>query len=163
MGIVSKIAAATIGGHKRWVLSDGTDDVVFDVTEEYSTMKPGELAKHPVEAGSDLTDHHDKKPQEIRMSVLLTDEGLLSLRTLFKTGVEERAAILDNWYESATVLELGGKNIIESVMIETIGNPVSSELGDSRRFTMTLKKVTIADTTTPGNAGLRDQETEEVG
>lgn len=167
MGNLTRIKQAIQGFSTRWMLVDSNDkEVIFESTTGFNRNWPGQAAEHPVEQGSPLTDHHVKGSQEIRLRMILTTDGIASLRALFQTGVTERSAQLEKWYEDGEILTLAGKDPseINSLMIESMSEDKDSNLGGARMFDLSLKKVRIADTDAVqvGGGNIRDQE-EEAG
>ena len=166
MGTLALVSKALQGFSTRWLLTDGTNNVIFDVTRQWSKSLPGQIAEHAVEQGVDLNDHVKRGNREIRMSILMVKEtGVgLALSGLFQTDPNIRADQLESWWADGTVLELGGKEQLENIIIESLSETREAETADARTYEMVLKQVRIAETdaVTIGQANTRDQETEET-
>ena len=162
MGTLTKVAQALQGFSTRWLLTDDTDTVVFDVTQDWGKSLPGQVAEHAVEEGSDLTDHIKRGNREIRMSILMVQE-IGGLSGLFQDDPNLRADQLEKWWEEGTVLQLGGKENMDNIVIESLSASRAAETADARTYDVVLKQVRIADTDAVDLGGTtRDQETEET-
>ena len=171
MGTLTAVSKALQGFATRWLLTDGTNEVVFDVTNSWGKTMPGQIAEHAVEEGVDLTDHVKRGNRELRLGVMLVQEtgpgGAiigLGLSGLFQTDPNVRAEQLESWWEKGAVLTLDGKETVENVMIESLSTSREAETADARVYDLTLKQIRIADTdaVSLGGAGTRDQETETI-
>lgn len=162
------------GNSVRWVLSstfelsDGTtiqQDVLFNVTRNYTRDWPGAVTDRPVENADNITDNVRREPQRIDCTILLTpDTSGIKLASLLKTNVDERAELLMAWRDTATILTLTGRQIIENILIESLVERKSSDISDSRMFDIVLRQVNIADTDAASEAGVgtRELQTEET-
>lgn len=161
------------GNHVRWVLSssftfsDGTTsqvDVLLNVTQEFEQERPGNVTDRPVEDADSITDHVRLDPIRISFTAYLTpDTSGITLATVLKTDVDERAEILESWRDNLAILTLTGKRVIENLVIESMTERQQG-LRDSRVFSITLREVKIADTDAVSEAGVgtREQQTEET-
>ncbi len=162
MGPLTKLAQALQGFATRWLLTDGTTDVVFDVTSSWNKSLPGQVAEHAVEKGVDLNDHIKRGNREIRMDILMVQE-VGGLSGLFQDDPNVRADQLETWWKDGEVLTLVGKETLENILIESMSEARAAETSDARVYSLILKQVRIAETdaVSLAGAGNRDSETEE--
>jgi len=166
-GPLETIRGVLQGTSVRWVLSDtdGLVDVLINVTQDFAQARPGNVTDRPIEDGTTITDHVRLNPQRIDLTAILTpDTSGITLATLLKTDVDERAEIIVAWRDTATILKLTGRLVIDNLVIENLTERRSADLKDSRMFDIVLRQVTIADTDAVSEAGVgtRELQTEET-
>lgn len=156
-----KIADAILGGSVRWILSDGTDDVMFDVTTGYVREWPGAVTERPIEDRTTVSDHVRRNQQRLDFNGLVNSDvrGVASI--LLDSNLDSRVAKLEDWRDNATLLSFMGKDVIDDVVIESMTERKSAATRDAKLFSITLRKVKIA-TAPIGSRGERAQQSEDT-
>jgi hypothetical protein len=62
---------------------DATQTIEFDCTVSETHIGNANVTSHPVEDGSDMTDHIQRTPEELQLVVIMTDTPLLFLSSRF--------------------------------------------------------------------------------
>ena len=140
---------AITGKKTRMVLSDGTDKVLFNCTTEFGRSDSSSISSHPIERGADISDHMKDDPEEINISVILTDNdlSLVDPESFFDLSVDERILQIKTWKDNRTQLALIGRDRHEDLVIQNISETINSDLGDgSVQYDLILRKIKVVDT-----------------
>ena len=166
MGLSSKISDAITGQRERCFLSDGSLDVLLNVTVDDSEDHSVDITNHAIEDGSDIVDNTWQKPIELSLNCILSDEltDLLDWSIMAKTKIEDRKYILQTWMELKQILTYYSWDTdYENMLIESINYKRSLDYGSGIGLTLNLKEVRIVETQVVALSGSTDKGKQNTG
>lgn len=144
--VVERISDAISGQKTRAFLSDGIDDVVFDVIITENDSDSLNVTRHAVEDGSDVTDHVNSTPRKFSIDAILTDADLdvLNPVSFLNKTIDERLDVIDKWIKKKKVLTYYGHDKdIEDVIVQSISRKRSQSTGDGLEVSLSIDKINI--------------------
>jgi len=148
MAIVEQISDAIKGQRTQAFLSDGIDNVLFDVVISDNEADTLQVTRHTIESGSDITDHVNTKPKKFSIEAVLTDDDLdlLNPGSFFNKTIGERLDVIKLWIEDKAILTYyGHTKDIEDVVIESVGRKKTLATGEGISISLKIAKVNIVE------------------
>jgi hypothetical protein len=149
--IVEQISDAFRGQRTQAFLSDGTDNVLFNVTLTTTETDTNEVTSHSVEQGADITDHIIEKPKQFSFNAVLSDNdiSIINPSSYFEESIEDRKKILDKWLTNKTLLTYyGHETDIENVVMESITRNKTRDVGEGLGLDIKIRQINIVESTT---------------
>lgn len=149
--IVEQISDAFKGQRTQAFLSDGTDNVLFNVTISTTETDTNEVTSHAVEQGADITDHIIEKPKQFSFNAVLSDNDLSIINPsgFFEESIEDRKKILDKWIKNKTLLTYyGHETDIDNIVIESITKSKTRDTGEGLSLDIKIRQINIVESTT---------------
>ena len=148
-------AASTIfGGRQHAYLSDGIDDILFNVVTSENITDQNDLSIHAIEDGADVTDHIISKPRTFALDIILSDETIdltdpVASLSKFTGSIKDRQEILEGWLKDKPLLTYYTfDDDIEDVAIQSLSRRRSLDTGNGIGLNLTLSHVNIAKSQT---------------
>jgi hypothetical protein len=171
--IPAKISDAVFGDRTHAFLSDGLNEVVFNVLRDESDTDTNEVTQHAIESGSPVTDHVIGRPKSLTLNIVFSDEDILFVNVptsqedlfLFEP-ISERKQTLQGWNDNKDLLTYYSHDEdYEDVVIESISRNHTLEYGSGIGLTITLKQVNIVESAmvTTQNQALNKKGAEQSG
>ena len=163
MPIISSLTDALLGNKPRAYLTDGHNNILFNVLTEESESDTCEITDHAIESGSSVSDHSWLKPKELSLKIILTDDivslddpiqALAEGMTLsgFIKSIPDRMDTLQIWLYQKTLLtymaHLPGPVEDLDFVVQSVTRTHNTEVGDNIALDLVLKQVTIAESLT---------------
>ena len=147
MQFTDAISSAIRGSKPRAFMSDGTNEVLFDVILSDVESDQLQVTRHAIEDGADVTDHVIDNPKDFSFEAVLTDDDIdpLDPNTFKNKKIDERLKIIQGWLDNKTILSYYGQdNDYSSVVISGIARNKAQGIGEGIRLSIGLAKITIA-------------------
>jgi len=149
--LVEQISDAFRGQRTQAFLTDGTDNVLFNVTKTTNESDSNEVTRHAIEQGADVTDHIIENPKEFSFTAVLSDNdiSIINPQSYFQESIEDRKKIIDRWLTSKTLLTYYGHEIdFENVIIQSITRNKAPEYGEGLSLDIKLRQINIVQSAT---------------
>jgi len=146
--IVSQIGSAIQGRNAQAFLSDGTKDVLFNVTISTKESDTNKITTHAIEKGADVTDNVIESPKGFSFTAVLSDDDikLLNPGSFFEDSIEDRLQTINDWLSDKTLLTYyGHETDFESVVIESITRNKSGSFGSGLGLDISIKQLNIVE------------------
>ena len=147
MQFTDAISSAIRGSKPRAFMSDGINEVLFDVILSDVESDQLQVTRHAIEYGADVTDHVIDNPKDFSFEAVLTDDDInpLDPNTFKNKKIDERLKIIQGWLDNKTILNYYGQdNDYSSVVISGIARNKAQGIGEGIRLSIGLAKITIA-------------------
>ena len=151
-GALTTAAKAALGIKKRMVLLDRQtrkDKVLFNAVLDYSRSYSSQISEHTIEDEKIVADHVSMQPETITLTAILTDDdiSLLDVTSFFglnNESIRDRKDRLVQWKKEAELLVLVTYDEeVDKILIESITERKSSDLGSGMSIDLTLRKVRL--------------------
>ncbi len=141
------------------IIDEATQFIEFEATISASHQGSATITKHPVEAGSNVTDHIRTEPDTLNLDVVVSDTPLIILASLRAEpsvpGGNPRTRSVDA-YEFIKGIKDKGKTVsistklrdYDSMAISSIGITQDAVTGNIARMSIDFEEIKIATTQT---------------
>ncbi|TGK04166.1 hypothetical protein EHQ53_03185 [Leptospira langatensis] len=150
MSLVQKVTSL-LDEKNQTSLSSNSTSIVFDSTISISKDRAASVSSHAVEKGAQISDHITTEPTNISVTAVITDadwDPLDPFSFLNKT-VSDRLGILKDWMDDREVLIFNSyEGDYENLIIESLTEEQSVELGKGRQISLKLKEIVIVSSNT---------------
>jgi len=149
--LVEQLNDVVKGQKTQAFLSDGVNDVLFNVTKSTSEGDSNQVTQHAIEKGADVTDNVIQSPKSFSFTAILSDNDirLSNPRGFFEDSIEDRKQTIDTWLDEKTLLTYyGHETDFENVVIESINRSKDSSVGEGLSLDMSIRQLNIVEATT---------------
>ncbi|PJZ49216.1 phage baseplate protein [Leptospira saintgironsiae] len=146
--LVQRAKSALFGERVQAYLSSSGTDLTLDSTISITKDRSANITSHAIEKGADITDHVADEPIGISLSAVISDadwDPLDPLAFLNKT-VRERLDLLYQWMDNKEIVTFYSYDEdIENLIVESVSEEQTVDLGSGRKLSLKLKKINIVE------------------
>lgn len=147
------------GGPRKAILAvqETFEAIVFDASVSETHSKAVDVTDHPVEVGSDISDHVRKKPDELSVNVIVTNHPPILLASLRATPIsgfgdpstraEDAFAFLESIHDAGKLVQFTTTfKVYRNMIITSLSIPRDAARGNVADIQMSLREIIIATT-----------------
>jgi hypothetical protein len=130
----------------------------FDASIAETHTGNAEVTDHPVEDGSQMTDHIRRTPEELQINGIVTDDPIVILRSVFgkpavqggdpRNRAQDAYFILKRWKDEGTLLTVNTtlRSYFDNMVITALSVARDSQSGRMLNANVTLREIVTATT-----------------